>query len=40
LYKAMSRVLNQDPLNCITGNTTILVRSEAAAAKPAAAAAD
>src|ERR1700744_4478171 len=30
LYRAMSTVLNQDPLNCITGSTTILVRSDAA----------
>ena len=36
LYKAMSRVLNQDPLNCITGSTTILVRSDAAAPARAA----
>ena len=35
LYEAMATVLNQDPLNCITGNTTILVRAEAASAKPA-----
>jgi MtfA peptidase len=38
LYRAMSSVLNQDPLNCITGSTTILVRAESAAAatpKPA-----
>ncbi len=28
LYESMSRVLNQDPLNFITGNTTIIRRSE------------
>jgi MtfA peptidase len=28
LYRAMSRVLNQDPLNCISGNTTIMLRPE------------
>ncbi len=31
LYKAMSRVLlNQDPLNCLSGNTTIILRPETA----------
>jgi hypothetical protein len=29
LYKAMSRVLNQDPLNCIAGSTTIILRQDA-----------
>jgi hypothetical protein len=33
LYKAMSRVLNQDPLNGITGSTTIILRSEPAASR-------
>ncbi|HXB92305.1 MAG TPA: zinc-dependent peptidase [Puia sp.] len=28
LYESMSRVLNQDPLNFITGNTTIIRRAE------------
>ncbi|HEV2480530.1 MAG TPA: zinc-dependent peptidase [Puia sp.] len=26
LYQAMARVLNQDPLSCLTGNTTLIVR--------------
>jgi hypothetical protein len=33
LYKAMSRVLNQDPLNCIAGSTTIILRSEPAVSR-------
>lgn len=33
LYKAMSRVLNQDPLNCISGSTTIILRPEPFAQK-------
>lgn len=36
LYTAMSRVLNQDPLSCLTGNTTLIVRPETAAARTAA----
>jgi len=37
LYKAMSRVLNQDPLDGLSGSTTILVRNETASeeAEPA-----
>jgi len=29
LYQAMARVLNQDPLSCLTGNTTLIVRPAA-----------
>ena len=39
LYNAMSTVLNQDPLNCLSGNTTIILRPETAATAAAAAAA-
>jgi Mlc titration factor MtfA (ptsG expression regulator) len=28
LYKAMARLLNQDPLSCLTGSTTIIMRPE------------
>jgi len=38
LYRAMSRVLNQDPLNCLSGSTTILVRQETAPAQETVAA--
>ncbi|WP_188933095.1 zinc-dependent peptidase [Puia dinghuensis] len=33
LYKAMVRLLNQDPLSCLTGSTTIIVRTEPAVQK-------
>ncbi|WP_431211698.1 zinc-dependent peptidase [Puia sp. P3] len=33
LYEAMACVLNQDPLNFISGNTTIIRRPEASKAK-------
>lgn len=36
LYTAMSRVLNQDPLSCLTGNTILIVRPETAASRTVA----